>query len=238
MSMSLEKAIQSSEKGYISSDEEIEDIMSHFTQITAKELKEHNIYCQNYLNAFADELRHHKLPADILDNCTLLELLWLTDNTVTDVYGASYEYQTYCLASMRYFLRSLAKSHSWITLFLSINLNAFLRYHDIMRQVGYRVSSRNKIHTLARKHLRLEIAETTTIGDLLSYVEKGMSAYWSPWQNKQVYINDIKGCYEILSVLLVDCVKEYSGYSIEAMKAKAQAFVPCEKTSNDIDYPY
>ncbi len=239
MGIKLEKAIESSENGYISSDDEIEDIMAHFTQITVNELISHNANCQSYLNGFRDELHRQKLPPAMLKNCTLLELLWLTDKTSDyPISSAAYENRTYCLASMRYIIRSLEKSHSWVSLFLSINLDDFIRYHNQMKNANSRSFLLSKIHRLINMYLQCDIDDSTTIGQLLYMLEKGMATYWCPWQNKQQYHNQIKGYYEILDLLLVDCVKGYNGYSKTAMAEKAAALNQCETSKNELDYPF
>lgn len=218
MGKALDKLVRISETGKISDDADIALVMEHVLKIRAGELSRSIPANNNCMGGFADELYSQGLPTKMLNECTMLELMWLTANSSARHRSRlGEENRSYCLATLRYLLRCNENTLSWVSLFMGLELGAYLRYHDRLRAKKDLPPVAHRMDVYASCVFDGEITGHSTVGQLLKQLEKSAAAPWRPWNDPDTYMRDISSCYTMLEMVLLDCVRPYSGFSKERL---------------------
>ena len=234
MATSLKEATYSSEMGYIDRVSDIGEIMEHLTAITLKEL---NDYCSfDYLETFDVVLEVTDIPQSYLNSLSYTDMLCVTDsirfNYETRVNDSDYAAcRLYYVEAIARALLRAARRCSWVKLFLSVSVRAYMEYLDVqagstdgaVRFAAFRIMVQNAID--------VELNDSYTIGCFLEKARSAMQEYWYPLKDIDEYVDRIYAAHEVVDALLVSGMKTaYPGqFSLERIKRKAVARERLEK---------
>lgn len=215
MGISLEKAIETSVKGYIDDPDEISRIFTKLINMKADDfhcdlkemLLERN---QTLMEGYKVEIKKNRY------NVTYAETLCMTDNIryEEDLDGCSDEqreiYVIRFTSDMRYLLKSASSNIRIVKLFMAVTVKGYLDH--LAEKMGYSEKGRSNLYHRFRADLRraagIVLDETTTIESFFKELESFHAKAWLPDLSISDYEKGMRDSYGLLHDFMIGYFKE------------------------------
>lgn len=202
MGKHFDEIMRISDKGYVDSFDDIEELINKVMNIKAVDLNVKD-YCQP--NAFAAHLlkfNENNLPYDNVQDIRICDMLNLTYDL--EDYG-DYIHERYA-AVIAELLRSASKTSGDIKLFLSISVKAFADFMDKKSGTSKGSELYEEIAELAQSASKITVDEKMTIKALLNGIRPCMTR-WNPLLSVASFTDHAINCCAIMEKIFIGCMR-------------------------------